>query len=128
MFLSTLVNKNSKLVYVDTKEKLLYDLFIKNLKEGDEVEIFICKKGSKATGAQISKIHACIREIALELGYGFEDVKLLVKEKAGLCFVVEDEGNKKVVCKSFADCSSMEMSLAIEACKDIGEQNNINLG
>lgn len=128
MFSGNLVNKNSKLVYVDNKEKILYDLFVKSLKEGEEVEIFICKKGSKATAAQIAKIHACIREIAQELGYGFEDVKLLVKEKAGLCFVVEDDGNTKVVCKSFGDCSSVEISLAIEACKDIGEQNNINLG
>ena len=128
MFLGTLVKKNSKLGYSNKKEKLLYELFVDKIKEGEEVEIFVCIKGAKANGAQISKVHASIRVIAMELGYSFEDMKLLVKQRAGLWFEVEDDDKKKVVCKSFADCSKQEISLAIEACNDLAERNNIILG
>ena len=128
MFIGTLVKKNSKLGYSNKKDKLLYDLFVDKIKEGEEVEIFVCIKGHKANVAQISKVHASIRVIAMELGYSFEDMKLLVKQRAGLCFEVEDDDKRKVVCKSFADCSSHEISLAIQACNDLAERNNIILG
>ena len=40
----------------------------------------------------------------------------------------EDEQSIKVVCKSFADCNISEMSLAIEACNQIAEEQGIKLG
>jgi len=128
MFLATLVKKGGKLSYFNGKDKLLYKLFIEKIKDGEEIEIFICKKGHKASPAQIAKAHASIRELAGELGFTFEDMKLVIKERAGLCYEVEDEGHKKVICKSFADCSNVEMSLAIEACNQIAADNNIILG
>jgi hypothetical protein len=128
MFSGQLVKTDGKLVYTDNKEKLLYELFIDKLIDGEEVEIFISVKGQKASAAQISKIHTCIRVIAMDLGYSFEDLKVLVKEKAGLCYTVEDEQSTKVVCKSFADCNITEMSLAIEACNQIAEEQGIKLG
>lgn len=127
MFLGNLVKKNSKLGYSNGKDKLLYNLFMDKIKEGEEVEIFICKKGKKGSPAQIAKIHASIRELAGELGFTFEDMKLVVKEKAGLCYNVADEDTEKTLCKSFSDCSILELTLAIEACKDIAEKNNIIL-
>ena len=114
--------------YTNKKDKLLYDLFLNNIKEGEEIEIFVCKKGKKGSLAQIAKIHASIRELCGELGFSFEDMKLLVKEKAGLCYEVQDEDTKKVVCKSFADCSTLELTLTIEACNDIALKHNISLG
>lgn len=128
MFSGSLVKKGDKLAYLDSKEKLLYQLFIDKLKDGEEIEIFICRKGPKASIAQISKVHACIRTIAHDIGFSFEDMKLIVKERAGLCFEVEEDFKKKVVCKSFADCSSEEMSMAIEACNEIAEKHGIILG
>jgi hypothetical protein len=127
MFIGTLVKSNSKLSYSNGKDKLLYDQFIAKIKDGEEVEIFVCLKGRGTSPAQISKVHACIREIAGELGFPFDDMKLIIKEKAGLCYEVEDEGERKIVCKSFADCSLLEITLAIEACKDVARQNNIIL-
>jgi hypothetical protein len=127
MFIGTLVKSNSKLSYSNRKDKLLYDQFIDKVKDGQEVEIFVCIKGRGTSPAQISKVHACIRELAGELGFAFDDMKLIIKEKAGLCYEVEDEGEKKVICKSFADCSGLEMTLAIEACNDVARQNNIIL-
>jgi hypothetical protein len=128
MFSGYLIKKNSKMGYSNNRDKLLYDLFIDKIKEGEEVEIFVCRKGLNATPAQITKVHACIREISYDIGFSFEDMKLIVKEKAGLCYEVEDEGKKKVICKSFADCSLTEISLAIEACNQIAANNNIILG
>lgn len=128
MFSGYLVKKDSKLGYSNRRDKLLYDLFIDKIKEGEEVEIFICKKGKKGSPAQIAKIHASIRELAGELGFPFDDMKLIVKEKAGLCYEVEDEGNKRVMCKSFGDCSNTELTLAIEACNEIAADNGIILG
>lgn len=116
MFTGKLMKKNGKLVYSDSKEKLLYDLFIKNLKEGEKVDVFMSICGVKASTAQITKVHTCIRVIAMDLGYTFEEMKLLVKEQAGLKDM------------SFADCSKDEISLAIEACNCIAEDNGINLG
>ena len=122
MFIGTLLKSNSKLSYSTRKDKLLYDQFIDKIKDGEEIEIFVCLKGRGTSPAQISKVHACIREIAGELGFPFDDMKLIIKEKAGLCYEVEDEGERKIVCKSFADCSKEELSLAIETCISIGEK------
>jgi hypothetical protein len=127
MFIGTLVKSNSKLSYSNGKDKLLYDQFIAKIKDGEEIEIFVCLKGRGTSPAQISKVHACIRELAGELGFPFDDMKLIIKEQAGLCYEVEDEGERKIVCKSFADCSLLEITLAIEACKDVARQNNIIL-
>lgn len=128
MFLGNLIKKDSKLGYSNPRDKMLYDLFVDKVKEGEEVEIFICIKGHKASPAQIAKVHASIREIANELGYTFDEMKKLVKERAGLCYDMEDEGVKKNFCKSFADCSLVEIGLAIEACNHIAAYNNIILG
>lgn len=128
MFSSYLIKKDSKMSYSNEKDKLLYNLFIDKIKEGEEVEIFMCRKGTKATPAQIAKIHACIREIAFDLGYSFDDLKLIVKDKSGLRYNLNDENGRKTVYKSFADCSLTEISLAIETCNQIAADNNIILG
>jgi len=127
MFIGTLVKQNSKIGYVDKTEKLLYDIFIDKVQEGEELEIFVCRKGSKASVAQISKVHACIRELSMELGFTFADMKLVVKQLAGLYYEAEEEGKMELICKSFATCSKDEITLAIEACKQIAQENNIIL-
>ena len=73
--------------------------------------------------AQLAKVHACIRELAKESGYTFEEMKVLIKERSGLCY---DAGDA-TLCKSFADCSKDELVLAIEACVEVGKIYNINL-
>jgi hypothetical protein len=123
MFSAKLKKQNGKLVHCDNKEKLKFELFIQKLKEGEELEVFISVQGTKATQAQISKVHTCIRIIAMELGYSFEDMKLLVKSQAGLCTNSETE----TYVKSFADCSMDEISMAIEACNEIAQEHNIIL-
>lgn len=127
MFSAKFVKKEGKLTYKSDKESIAYRNFIDSIKEGEEVEMFISIKGKAGSYAQISKIHACIREMAKESGYTFDEMKKLVKRQAGLCFDVNDEGRKLEMCKSFAECSSDELSQAVQACIEIGAEYNINL-
>ena len=86
--------------------------------------MFIGLTSSDKSVAQLAKVHACIRELALESGYTFDEMKVLVKEKSGLAY----DGGGAVFFKSFADCSKSELALAIQACIEIGELYNINFG
>ena len=69
-------------------------------------------------------MHAACREIAVFTGHNFEDIKLLVKEKAGLIIKNNSDGETTTIIKSFGDCSKEEMSQAIqvteELCADMG--------
>ena len=123
MFTSKLIKENGKLVYLDDKSKLNYKLFLEKLPEGQEIEIFIGLATSNKSVAQLAKVYACIRELAKESGYTFEEMKVLIKERSGLCY----DGGEATICKSFADCSKDELALAIEACVEVGKLYNINL-
>lgn len=111
--------KDGKLVAKDSHQKIKHKHFLENLKDGQEVEIFISVKNKEKSLAQLAKIHACIREISLESGYTFNEVKRYVKEKTGL-FNGEDY-------KSFRDCSVQELTIAIQQCIEMGQEYNINL-
>jgi hypothetical protein len=78
------------------------------------------------TVPQLAKVHVCIRELAKEIGYSFEDMKLEVKRRAGLCVKKELGGELFMVCKSFGDCSKEELGLAVEAILQIGDTVGIN--
>lgn len=119
-----LVKKDGKLTYPDDKSKLAYQIFLDKLQEGQRVEMYIGLADADHSIAQLAKVHACIRELAKESGYTFEEMKVLIKERSGLCY----DGGDATFCKSFADCSSMELGLAIEAAIELGEKNfNLNL-
>ena len=116
MYNGRFIKKNGKLIYATPQDKLAYEIFVDKLKEGDKVEMYIDLAGADHSKAQLAKVHACIRELAKEAGYTFDEMKLLIKDAAGL----KD--------KSFADCTRDEIMLAIQACIDIGRENyNINL-
>lgn len=123
MFTVKLVKRDGKLVYPDDKSKLNYQIFLDKLSEGQQVEVFMGLTSDNGSIAQLAKVHACIRELAKESGYTFEEMKKIIKQHAGLCY---DAGDAEY-CKSFADCSKMELVLAIEACVEIGKEFNINL-
>lgn len=119
MFSAKLKMQNGKLVYPKKMDKLAFKLFTDKLSEGQEVDVFMSISDDKGSTAQISKVHKCIRELAKESGYSFDDMKKLVKEQAGL--VVDTNY------KSFAECDKDELSLAIQACIELGEFYNVNL-
>jgi len=118
-----LVKKEGKLTYPDDKSRLAYEIFLDKLQEGQKVEMYIGLADADHSVAQLAKVHACIRELAKESGYTFEEMKVLIKERSGLCY----DGGDATICKSFADCSKDELALAIEACIEVGKLYNINL-
>ena len=119
-----LVKKDGKLTYPDEKSRLAYQIFLDKIPEGQKVEMYIGLADADHSIAQLAKVHACIRELAKESGYTFEEMKVLIKEKSGLCY----DGGDATICKSFADCDKSELMLAIEACIEVGRDNyNLNL-
>jgi hypothetical protein len=115
MFSGKFVKKGNKLTYNSPQDRLVYEIFISKLSEGQVVDMYIDLATADHSKAQLAKVHACIRELAKESGYTFGEMKVLVKESCGL------------VNKSFADCSKDQLMLAIEACIEIGKDLNINL-
>jgi hypothetical protein len=122
MFTVKLVKQDGKLTYPDVKSKLNYKLFLDKLPEGQQIELFMGLADTDHSIAQLAKVHACIRELAKESGYTFDEMKTIIKRQSGLCY---DAGDAEY-CKSFAECSKDELILAIEACIEIGRDFNIN--
>jgi len=114
-----LIKREGKLVHKDTSDSSLFKIFVDSLEEGQSVDVFFDAHVDNGTYAQISKLKVSIREMAAESGHSFEEMQNIVKERAGLCW----EG----YCKSFGDCSIEELSLAIQAAVEIGDDLNLNL-
>jgi hypothetical protein len=117
-----LLRKNGeRLDYINERDKLTYEMFLESIPDGQLIELYMERQSDDATLAQLAKVHAMIRELSLHIGETFEDMKLLVKKRAGLCIEKELEGQRFLHCKSFGKCSKEELSLCIEAMKEIGE-------
>lgn len=99
-----------------------YELFVSNLKDGAIVEFFYEEEHDDGTLPQLAKIHVMIKHLAMHIGESVENMKLLVKDRAGLCIAREVSGKEYFLAKSFADCSREELALAIQAATEIGEQ------
>ncbi len=121
MQIVSFTKRGDELVFSSPKDKILYNEFVKSAKEGQVVEVFMDMVKSKATASQIAKIHACIRELAKESGFSFEEVKYYIKKKAGLILSTE-EGE---TCKSFKDVSRDEILLCLEVAKEMGLNYNL---
>lgn len=123
MFSFKLTKSDGKLVYINENTKISYQLFLDKLEEGQEVEVFMGLTSDTGSLAQLAKVHACIRELAKETGYTFEEMKFIVKKHSGLCY----DGGGAEYCKSFKDCSKDELAMAIESAIALGRDLNINL-
>ena len=109
----------NKSLEIDPLGSAKLGLFIKGLQEGETVVITYEVQSADHSYAQLSRLHKCIRELANYTGDSFEDMKLQVKLRAGLC--TDDS------CKSFSDCSKEELSMAIQAVIEIGELVDFSL-
>ena len=107
---------------VSLGEMKQYEKFVSNIPEGAIVEFFYEVQHDDGTLPQLAKIHVMIKELSTHIGETVENMKLLVKDKAGLCIAREVSGKEYFLAKSFADCSREELSLAIQAAIEIGEQ------
>jgi hypothetical protein len=118
-----LSNKDGEFDFTMKAQKTKLDAFLKRLPDGAKLEMFIGVTTDKGSNPQLARIHAMIRQLANDIGYTFEEVKLQVKRKAGLCFT----RNNVEYCKSFADCDKEDMNLAIQACIEIGDFSGVQL-
>jgi hypothetical protein len=126
MFTSVLKKSGGKLIYVNTSDQNVYKLFVDSLADDQVVEIFFDANKDDGSLAQLAKIHKCIREIAKETGDNYEDMKLLIKKKSGMCIKKEVDGEVVMVCKSFANASKTDLALVIETIVQIGDLVGVN--
>jgi len=126
MFTSVLKKNGGKLIYVNKSDENVYKLFVDSLADDQVVEIFFDANKDDGSLAQLAKIHKCIREIAKETGDNYEDMKLLIKKKSGLCIKKEVDGEVVMVCKSFANASKSDLAMVIETIVQIGDLVGVN--
>lgn len=119
-----LVKRNGKLEYLNKGMQAAHEEFLKEIVEGQIIEVFFEGYQDDGTNLQLSKIHPCIRKIANETGMTFEAMKLEIKKKAGLAHGDLQSANGYV--KSFADCSKEELSGVIQTIIEVGDFVNIN--
>jgi len=126
IFNAVLRKVDGKAIYQNSIDKLAFEEFVKNLEEGQLAEIFLDANRDDGTLTQLAKIHKCIRELALQIGYSYMDMKLEVKKKTGLCIKKEYDGDMYMICKSFGRCSKDELSLTIQTIIELGDENGVN--
>ena len=97
------------------------EIFISNIPEGAIVEFFYEIQHDDGTLPQLAKLHVMLKQLSMHIGESVENMKLLVKDKAGLCIAREVAGKEYFLAKSFGDCSREELSLAIQAAIEIGQ-------
>ncbi len=103
------------------------EVFISDIPEGAIVEFFYEVEHDDGTLPQLAKLHVMIKQLSMHIGETVENMKLLVKDRAGLCIAREVSGKEYFLAKSFAECSKEELSLAIQAALEIGEEVNLFL-
>jgi hypothetical protein len=121
-----MIKKNGNLVPATDKDAAAVKNLKTGLEEGAIVDVYLEAFTKKGSSPQIAKLHAMIREFSFHTGYTFEESKLVVKAKAGLCFTTMESGIEGVNCKSFSDCSRDELSIAIETCVSLFETVGCN--
>lgn len=104
------------------------EMFIAHIPEGSIVECFYEVQHDDGTLPQLAKLHVMIKALATHIGESAENMKLLVKDRAGLCIAREVSGKEYFLAKSFGECSREELSLAIQAAIEIGEEVNFLVG
>jgi hypothetical protein len=126
--MTILEKKNGQIDYLTAADKIKYEAFINNLPEGYKLEVYMEVQSDDGSLAQLAKIHAMIRELSQHIGETFEDMKLIVKRRAGICIEKEIEGETFLYCKSFGKCSKEELSLVIETIVSIGQAIDYPIG
>jgi hypothetical protein len=122
------IKRNGRLEFSSLAVSKQHEIFVSEVPDGTIVEFFFEVQQDDGTLPQLAKLHAMIRELALHVGEPFDNMKLLVKDKAGLCLAREVSGKEYFLAKSFGECSREELSLAIQAAIDIGVSVNCPIG
>ena len=104
-----------------------HERFVSEIPDGAIVEFFYELEHDDGTLPQLAKLHVMIKQLATHIGETAENMKLLIKDRAGLCIAREVSGKEYFLAKSFGECSKEELSLAIQAAIEIGEEVNFLL-
>ena len=121
------IKKNGKLDFSTLAASKQFEVFVSNIPEGSIVEFFNEVTHDDGTLPQLAKLHVMLKHLSTHIGETVENMKLLVKDKAGLCIAREVAGKEYFLAKSFGECSKEELSLAIQAAIEIGQEVNFPL-
>lgn len=122
-----MIKHDGQLDFLTLASKKQYEMFSSHVKEGTIVDVFYEEQLDDGTLPQLAKVHVLIKQLSSHIGETVENMKLLVKDKAGLCIAREVSGKEYFLAKSFGECSKEELNLAIQACIEIGEDVNLAL-
>lgn len=119
-----LEKKDGKFTYCKSSDEALYKKMISETPDDAKIVAMFEIASQDGTIGQLSKLHANIRQLALHLGYDFEDMKTYIKHISGFVTTKMIEGKKITRVKSFADCSKEELSFAIQSSITFGNKVN----
>jgi len=119
--------ENGLLKPISLADMKQYEKFVSRLADGAIVEFFYEEEHDDGTLPQLAKLHVMLKQLSMHIGETVENMKLLVKDRAGLCIAREVAGKEYFLAKSFGDCSRDDLSLAIQAAIEIGEEVNFPL-
>jgi hypothetical protein len=123
-FTGKYVKRNGSLQPISLAVSKQMELYVSKIPDGCIVECFYEMQHDDGTLPQLAKLHVIIRQLASHIGETVENMKILVKDRAGLCIAREVAGKEYFLAKSFGECSREELSLAIQAAMEIGEEVN----
>ena len=123
-FTGKYIKRNGVLQPISSAVSKQLELYVSKVPEGSIVECFYEVQHDDGTLPQLAKLHVIIRQLANHVGETVENMKILVKDRAGLCIAREVAGKEYFLAKSFGECSKEELSLAIQAAMEIGEEVN----
>jgi hypothetical protein len=126
-FTGKYIKQNGRLEFSTLAASKQFELFVSHIPEGQIVEVFYEEQHDDGTLPQLAKLHVLIKQLSAHVGETVENMKLLVKDRAGLCIAREVSGKEYFLAKSFSECSKEELSLAIQAAMEIGENVGFTL-
>lgn len=126
-FTGKYIKREGRLEFSSLAASKQFELFVSHIPDGQIVEVFYEEQHDDGTLPQLAKLHVLIKQLAMHVGESVENMKLLIKDRAGLCIAREVSGKEYFLAKSFAECSKEELSLAIQAAIEIGEDVGFTL-
>jgi hypothetical protein len=126
MFSSSLKKSGDRLIHVKSGDEVRYKEFVKILDQGIVLDFFMEINSGDGTLSQLAKVHKCIR-VANQSGNTFDDIKMVIKDRAGLVVRRNVLDKEYMDWKSFGDCSRDDLNLAIQACIELGDTMTLNL-
>ena len=121
------IKKEGVLKFSSSANAKQFEQFLSNVPDGQIIDCFFETTHDDGTLPQLAKLHAMLKPLASHIGETVENMKLLVKDRAGLCIAREVSGKEYFLAKSFGECSREELSLAIQAAIEIGQDVNLLL-